>query len=260
MEAALIAAQRGHKVTLYERDNSLGGRLREAVAVPYKEEFADLIRYQKVFVDRNGVNVRLNTAVTPEMAAEESPDVIILAAGAEPIIPPFPGQEEIRWTTAYDLLDGKSEVKTETAFIVGAGTAGLETAEYLALRGASSTVVKRKPEVGGKLDPLAQAVLLKRLESLGVDVRTGVEVIRVENSGEGQTTVIARPYPHRENSPELRLLAETVVIALGLSPDKLLAEKLEAQGGPQVHTIGDYVEPREALEAVLEGFKIGYKV
>ncbi|MCK5794279.1 MAG: FAD-dependent oxidoreductase, partial [Anaerolineales bacterium] len=118
MEAALIAAQRGHKVTLYERDNSLGGRLREAVAVPYKEEFADLIRYQKIFVDRNGVDVRLNTAVTPEMAAEESPDVIILAAGAEPIIPPFPGLEESRWTTAYDLLDGKSEVKTETAFIV----------------------------------------------------------------------------------------------------------------------------------------------
>jgi len=260
MEAALIAAQRGHKVTLYERDNSLGGRLREAVAVPYKEEFADLIRYQKVFVDRNGVDVRLNTAVTPEMAAEESPDVIILAAGAEPIIPPFPGLEESRWTTAYDLLDGKREVKTETAFIVGAGTAGLETAEYLALRGVSSTVVKRKPEVGGKLDPLAQAVLLKRLESLGVDVRTGVEVIRFENGGEGQTTVIARPYPHRENAPELRFPAETVVIALGLSPDKLLAEKLEAQGGPQVHIIGDYMEPREALEAVLEGFVIGNKV
>ncbi|HDN04609.1 MAG TPA: FAD-dependent oxidoreductase [Chloroflexi bacterium] len=260
MEAALIAARRGHQVALYERENSLGGRLREAVAVPYKEEFADLIRYQKVYVERNGVEVRLNTEVTPGIAAEESPDVIILAAGAEPIIPPFPGLEESRWTTAYDLLDGKSKVNTETAFIVGAGTAGLETAEYLALRGVSSIVVKRKPEVGGKLDPLAQVVLLKRLESLGVEVRTGVEVIRFENDGEGQTTVVALPYPHRENAPELRFPAETVVIALGLRPDRSLSEELESQGGPIIHIIGDYVEPREALEAVLEGFEIGNKV
>ncbi len=260
MEAALIAAQRGHQVTLYERDDCLGGRLREAVAVPYKEDFADLIRFQQVYVERNGVDVRLNTEVTPEVAAVESPDVIILAAGAEPIVPPFPGLEESRWTTAYDLLDGKSEVKTKTAFIVGAGTAGLETAEYLALRDVSSIVVKRKPEVGGKLDPLAQAVLLKRLESLGVDVRTGVEVIRFENDKAGQTTVVARPYPHRENAPELLFPAETVVIALGLRPDRSLAEALESQGGPQVHIIGDCVEPREALEAIWEGFDIGNKV
>lgn len=260
MEAALIAAQRGHQVTLYERDDCLGGRLREAVAVPYKEDFADLIHFQQVYVERNGVDVRLNTEVTPEMAAKESPNVIILATGAEPIVPPFPGLEESRWMTAYDLLDGKSKVKTETVFIVGAGTTGLETAEYLALRGVRSIVVKRKPEVGSKLDPLAQAVLLKRLESLGVEVRTGVEVIRFENDEMGQTTVIARAYPHRKNTSELRFPAETIIISLGLRSDRSLAEALESQGGPQVHIIGDCVEPREALEAIWEGFEIGNKV
>ena len=257
MEAAIVAAQRGHRVTLYERDDRLGGRLREAVAVPYKEEFADLIRFQQVYVERNGVDVRLNTEVTPEMAAAESPDAIVVAAGAEPIVPPFPGLEESRWTTAYDLLDGKAEVTTETAFIVGAGTAGLETAEYLARRGVRSIVVKRKPEVGGKLDPLARAVLLKHLESLGVEVRTGVEVVRFETDGQGQTTVVARPYPHREDAPELRFPAETVVIALGLRSDPSLAEAL---AGREVYTIGDYVEAREALQAVQEGFEVGLKV
>ncbi|MEA2007927.1 MAG: FAD-dependent oxidoreductase, partial [Chloroflexota bacterium] len=260
MEAALIAAQRGHAVTLYERDDRLGGRLHEAVAVPHKEEFADLIRFQEVYVERNGVDVRLNTEVTPEMAAAEAPDVIILAAGAEPIIPPFAGLEESRWMTAYDLLDGKSEVTTKTAFIVGAGTAGLETAEYLAKKGVQSIVVKRKPEVGGKLDPLARAVLLKRLKSMGAEVRTGVEVVRFENAEDGQTTVVAHPYPRQEDALEMRFPAETVVIALGLRPDRSLAEALEAQGGPEVHTIGDYVEPREALEAVWEGFEIGNEV
>ncbi|MBN1661915.1 MAG: FAD-dependent oxidoreductase, partial [Anaerolineae bacterium] len=135
MEAALIAAGRGHKVTLYERDGNLGGRLREAVSVPYKEEFADLIRHQQLYVHRNGVDVHLNTEVTPELVAAEAPDVVILAFGADPIIPPFSGLEATRWVTAYDLLDGKAEVATGQAFIVGAGTAGLETAEYLARRG-----------------------------------------------------------------------------------------------------------------------------
>jgi len=238
----------------------LGGRLHEAVAVPHKEEFADLIRFQQVYVKRNGVDVRLNTEVTPEMATAESPDVIVLAAGAEPIVPPFPGLEESRWMTAYDLLDGKSEVTTKTAFIVGAGTAGLETAEYLAKQDVQSIVVKRKPEVGGKLDPLARAVLLKRLKSKGVEVRTGVEVVRFESAEEGQTTVVARPYPRQADAPELRFPAETVVIALGLRPDRTLAEALEAEGGSEIHIIGDCVEPREALEAVWEGFEIGNKV
>jgi len=257
MEAALVAAQRGHQVTLYERDDRLGGRLREAVEVPYKEEFADLIRYQQVYVERNGVQVQLRTEVTPEMVAAEAPEAIVMATGAEPIIPPFPGLEATHWLTAYDLLDGKAQVTTETAFIVGAGTAGLETAEYLARRGVRSIVVKRKPEVGGKLDPLARAVLLKRLEKLGVEVRTGVEVVRFETDEAGRTTVVARPYPHQEDAPELRFPAETVLIALGLRADQALVEALRAAAGPEVHVVGDCLEPREALEAVWEGFEVG---
>jgi NADPH-dependent 2,4-dienoyl-CoA reductase/sulfur reductase-like enzyme len=257
MEAALVAAQRGHEVTLYEQDDRLGGRLRQAVSVPYKEEFADLIRYQQVHVARNGVTVRLNTEVTPDLIAAETPDAVVVATGAEPIVPPFPGLESTRWLTAYDLLDGKAEVKTDSAFIVGAGTAGLETAEYLVRRGVKSTVVKRKPEVGGKLDPLAQTVLLRRLETLGVDVRTGVEVVGFETDEAGQTTVVARPYPRQADGREMRFPAETVVIALGLRANHSLAETLRTEAGPDVQVVGDCVEPREALEAVWEGFEVG---
>jgi NADPH-dependent 2,4-dienoyl-CoA reductase/sulfur reductase-like enzyme len=260
MEAALVAAQRGHQVTLYERDDRLGGRLREAVSVPYKEEFADLIRYQQVHVERNGVTVRLNTEVTPELVAAEGPDAVVVATGAEPIVPPFPGLEMARWLTAYDLLDGKATVTTDSAFIVGAGTAGLETAEHLARRGVRSIVVKRKPEVGGKLDPLAQTTLLRRLEGLGVDVRTGVEVVRFETDQAGQTTVIAQPYPRQQNAEEMRFPAETIIIALGLRAKDGLAKALRARDGLQVKVAGDCIEPREALEAVWEGFEIGRKL
>jgi 2,4-dienoyl-CoA reductase-like NADH-dependent reductase (Old Yellow Enzyme family)/thioredoxin reductase len=257
MEAALVAARRGHDVTLYERDDQLGGRLRQAVSVPYKEEFADLIRYQQVYVERNAVDVHLNTRVTPDLVAAEAPEVIVLAVGAEAIVPPFPGLEATRWLTAYDLLDGRAEVTTDSAFIVGAGTAGLETAEYLARRGVKSIVVKRKPEVGGKLDPLAQATLLRRLETLGVDVRTGVEVVGFETDEAGKTTVVARPYPQQDDGQQMRFPAETVVIALGLRANHSLAEGLRAGAGLEVHVVGDCVEPREALEAVWEGFEVG---
>jgi 2,4-dienoyl-CoA reductase-like NADH-dependent reductase (Old Yellow Enzyme family)/thioredoxin reductase len=255
MEAATIAAQRGHHVTLYERDDRLGGRFWEAAQVPHKEEFADIIHYQQIQMERAGVGVRLSTPVRPELVAAEAPDVAIVATGAQPIVPPFPGLEETRWMTAYDLLDGRAEVSTSSAFIVGAGTTGLETAEYLARKGVSCIVVKRKPEVGAKLDPLAQAVLLKRLEKLGVEVRTGVEVMRFETDAEGRTIVVARPYPHQEEAAEMRFPAETVIIALGLRADRALAGALE--GYAEVHLIGDCVEPREALDAVYEGFEVG---
>lgn len=258
MEAAIIAAQRGHRVTLYERDDRLGGRFREAAQVPYKEEFADLIRYQQVQLQRTGVEVHLNATVTPETVAAEDPGAVVVATGAQPIVPPFPGLEETRWTTAYDVLDGRAEVSTATAFIVGAGTTGMETAEYLARRGIRCIVVKRRPEIGGKLDPLARALLLRRLEGQGVEVRTGVEVIRFETDGQGQTTVIARPWPHQEEAPELHFPAETVIIAMGLHADRSLADELADR--PDVYTIGDCVEPREAVDAVHEGFEVGRTV
>jgi 2,4-dienoyl-CoA reductase-like NADH-dependent reductase (Old Yellow Enzyme family)/thioredoxin reductase len=258
MEAATIAAQRGHHVTLYERDDRLGGRFREAAQVPHKAEFADIIHYQQIQMERAGVGVHLGTTVRPELVAAEAPDVVVVATGAQPIVPPFPGLEETCWMTAYDLLDGRAEVSTSSAFIVGAGTTGLETAEYLARRGVSCIVVKRKPEVGAKLDPLAQAVLLKRLEKLGVEVRTGVEVMQFETDAEGRTIVVARPYPQQEEAAQMRFPAETVIIALGLRADRALADALEGQA--EIHLIGDCVEPREALDAVYEGFEIGRKL
>lgn len=254
MEAAIIAAQRGHRVTLHEKDDRLGGRFREAAQVPYKEEFSDLIRYQQVQLARNGVEIHLNSRITSAEVNEEDPEVVIIAVGAEPIVPPFPGLEETRWMTAYDLLDGRAQVATSTAFIVGAGTAGLETAEFLAQNGVRCTVVKRRPELGASLDPLSRNLLLRRLESQGVDVRTGLEVVRFETT-EGQTTVIANSWPDGESTPPHRLPAETVIISLGLRSDPSLSDSLGDR--ENVFSIGDSVAPREALDAILEGFEVG---
>jgi hypothetical protein len=88
-----------------------------------------------------------------------------------------------------------------------------------------------------------------------VDVRTGVEVVRFETDAQGETTVVARPWPHQEEVPELRFPAETVIIAMGLRADRSLSDELADR--PDVYTIGDCVEPREAMDAVYEGFEVG---
>ncbi len=258
MEVAIVAAQRGHRVKLYEKESSLGGQFLLAAQVPHKEEFADCIHAMKTQMERAGVEVYLNIPVTPEFIKGEDPEIVVLATGAVPIIPPFPGLEETQWMTAYELLAGKKEVKTKMAFIVGAGTTGLETAEYLALKGIQSTVVKRRPEVGGKLDLLARSMILKRLEKLGVEVYTGWEVVRFETDPSGKTTVVARAYPPQEGAKERRFPAETVIIAMGLRPVRELAEALRGRKG--VYEIGDCIEPREALDASREGFEVGLKI
>ena len=80
-------------------------------------------------------------------------------------------------------------------------------------------------------------------------------MVRFETDEDGRTTVVARPYPPEEGAAEMRFPAETVIIALGLRPNRELAEAL--QDREEVYLIGDCVEPREALDAVWEGFEVG---
>ncbi len=258
MEAALVAAWRGHQVTLFEKENRLGGQVLLAAKVPTKEEFADFVKWQALMMERAGVEVRLGVEVTADLVAEMDPQAVVLATGGRPRIPDLPGLEETRWTTAYDILAGKSRVSTRTAFVVGGGTVGLEAAEFLARQGVEVTAVKRKPELAASMDPLPAAVFLKRLQKEGVQVLTGYAITRFQTDQEGNTTVFARPWPEREGEPERAFPAETVVIALGLEPENRLAQ--EIQGRPGVFVVGDAREPREILDAVWEGFEAGLKI
>jgi len=186
LEAAWVAAQRGHHVTLYEKSDRLGGQFHIASVPPHKEEFFDLIHYLEVMVRRAGVEVHLNTPVTPEMVQEASPDAVVVATGGVPLIIRFPGLDEANWVPAHDLLDGRAEVTTDSALVIGGGLVGLETADFLATR-RKRVVVEMLDEIGGDMDPLARAVLTRRLQERAVMVYTGTKVERVTRD-----TVVAR--------------------------------------------------------------------
>jgi 2,4-dienoyl-CoA reductase-like NADH-dependent reductase (Old Yellow Enzyme family)/thioredoxin reductase len=249
LEAAYIAAARGHHVSLYEQQQRWGGQLLLASGAPYKEGFLDVIRHQSLMAERAGVELHLGTNVTSELALASDPDVIILATGAIPLAIPFPGLEKAHWLLATDLLDGVAQVETRAAFVIGGGLVGLEVADLLSSQGKQVTIVEMLSEVGQDMDTLAKSMLLRRLADRTVVIHTDTKVVRM-------TSEIAFAL---EDNREVQFPIETVVVAVGARPNRELVDPLQ-QSGINTYVIGDAVLPRKALEAVWEGFDVAIRL
>jgi 2,4-dienoyl-CoA reductase-like NADH-dependent reductase (Old Yellow Enzyme family)/thioredoxin reductase len=249
LESAYVAALRGHQVSLYEQEDRLGGQFHLAARAPYKEEFLDVIRYLSLMVERARVDVRLDTRVTPQMVANVHPEVVVVATGGIPLTIPFPGLNETHWLLASDLLEGTGRVETPSAVVIGGGLVGLEVADLLASQNKRITVIEMLPDVGGDMDLLARAMLLGRLQKQNVTIHTSTKVTRL-----ARDTAFAR-----QNNGEIQFPIETVILAVGVRPNRELVEALE-QSELEMYVIGDAVQPRKALEAIWEGFEVGLRL
>ena len=249
LESAYVAALRGHQVSLYEQEDRLGGQFHLAARAPYKEEFLDVIRCLSLMVERARVDVRLDTRVTPQMVANVHPEVVVVATGGIPLTIPFPGLNETHWLLASDLLEGTGRVETPSAVVIGGGLVGLEVADLLASQNKRITVIEMLPDVGGDMDLLARAMLLGRLQKQNVTIHTNTKVTRLTRD-----TAFAR-----QNDGEIQFPIETVILAVGVRPNRELVDALE-QSGLEMYVIGDAVQPRKALEAIWEGFEVGLRV
>jgi 2,4-dienoyl-CoA reductase-like NADH-dependent reductase (Old Yellow Enzyme family)/thioredoxin reductase len=249
LEAACVAAQRGHRVSLFEQDDRLGGQLNLAARAPHKEEFLDTIRHLALTAERLGVEVQLGARVTPEGLIADRPDAVVVATGGIPLTIPFPGLESTRWLLATDALEGTVPVETASAFVIGGGLIGLETADFLAAQGKRVTLVEMLPEVGTDMDKLARTMLLKRLGGYPVEIHTDTQV----------TGLTAEAAIAEKAGQETRFPIETVVLAVGVQPNRELIDGLEGSG-LEYHVVGDAVEPRRVLEAVWEAFETAAKL
>lgn len=241
MSAARTAAQRGHEVVLFEKENMLGGQLGAAGAAPHREGWNELLETLKRDIKRLGVDVRLGEELTIENAKRIKPDKVIVAIGSAAVIPNIPGVGRTQVTTSRAVLTNKAKA-TGDVLVAGGGCAGAQTAEYLAENGHNVTIVEMQESVALDAPTADRALLLERLKKLGVEFLTETKVMSI-----GEKHVIVEGVEGQKN-----INAQTVVICLGSFPNNGLAEELE-EVVSDVEVVGDALEPRRVTEAMAEG-------
>jgi len=242
MEAAIVAALRGHKVTLWEKGNALGGNLIPAAVPDFKRDYKLLLDYLTTQIRKLGMTTKLGIEATPELIQEMDPDVVIVATGATPIIPGYPGIEKEKVVTAVDVLLGKKEVG-ESTVMIGGGLVGCETALYLAQKSKKVTIIARHAAMR-EMYWINAKDLQERLDDANVKVLTYTNVLEITDEG----VIVVDEQGNRST-----LEADTIVLAVRLEPDRKLMEALKDKL-PEVYAIGDCVESRLVLNAIGEGF------
>jgi 2-enoate reductase len=245
MEAARVAALRGHKVTLWERGTALGGNLIPASVPDFKQDYRRLIDYLIAQVKKLGVTIELGKEATPELIQAMKPEVVFIAAGGTPIILEIPGIDKTKVTTAIDLLLGRKEAG-RSVIVIGGGIVGSETALYLAQKGKKVTIVEILDSIARDMYQRDNRLhLLKLLAEADVEILTETNVLKITDEG----ISIAN-----KNGKTSTLEADTVVVAVGLKPDEKFSEALMDKV-PEIYTIGDCVKPRKVINAIWEAFR-----
>ena len=252
MEAARTAAVRGHKVTLWEKSDRLGGLLGVAMVPPHKETLKYLLEWDLNQLQKLPADIKLKKEATPAMVTGFAPEVVIVATGSTPYIPDIPGLEENRASkvvTALDVLERKKEVG-EWVVVLGGELVGCETAEYLADMGKKVIITRRSDLMAVNIPGCSRAVLLRRLVEKGVIMMPRVKYEEITQAG----LVISSG-----ESRKTLLRADTIVLAAGANPNESLYKMLKGKP-PELYAIGDCVSPRHILEAIYEGMNVASKI
>ena len=251
MEAAFVAAKRGHHVVLCEKDAELGGLMRIAAVPIAKQDLTRLIQYMARRLEGAGVEVRLNCTVDKAMLEGEFKGwEVIAGAGAHPIVvPAFTGFKQ--WMTADDVLAGRA-FPGRKIVVIGGGSVGCETADYLAPlvndlypRNREITLLEMAPGVMASESGPGRSLLVQRMMAKGVQMICGAKVEKVDESSiwytkDGQQHCIAD--------------ADTLVLAMGYKADPALEEMLKAAGA-SYHLIGDANKVGTIKDAIGAGYE-----
>ncbi|HZS48829.1 MAG TPA: FAD-dependent oxidoreductase [Blastocatellia bacterium] len=279
MEAARVAATRGHDVTLFEKSDHVGGQLDYAIIAPAKEALTSITEYYDRQFAKLGVDVRLNTEVNEHTVNSIQPDAVVLAIGSRAVIPKIPGIDKPHVKKAEDVLLNRVSVGQEVV-IIGGATVGCETAETIAKQGAMSpdvamfllrngtitleealrytasgtrkvTMLEIRAKVGVGFGKSVKWVFLQELEKCGVTWITNISVKEITDNGVVITS---------KKEGERLIPADTVIIAAGYRSSRELVERIANNNGREVYQIGDCVEPRNIMYAVREGYEVGLKI
>ena len=266
MEAARVAALRGHDVTLYEKSNKLGGLLPVAAMVKGTEieDLPAIVRYLKRQMSRLGVKIKLGKEVNPSVIEKIKPDVVILATGGLPATPEIVGinspnvlssadlyrqlrfyfrvlgPNTLRWLTRFFMPVGKRVV------IIGGSIHGCELGEFLTRRGRKVTIVDTAEALGEGMVDVIMSHLFMWFQKKGVTLMSGVKYVEITDKG---LTIITK------DGNRQTIEADSIIPAIPLAPNTGLLKSLEGKV-PEIYAIGDCREPHLIVDAIGDGSRV----
>jgi len=245
MQAAWVAAQRGHDVTLFEKENQLGGQFILAAVPPKKKEISVFTNYQIHKLKTTGVKIVKGLEVDDELIKEEAPDIVVLATGSEPLVPNIPGINSDNVVDARKVLRRKGKIH-DVVIVAGGGMVGCEVAEFIAEQGKLVKIVELLPEVATDCGVSHRFLLLRRLRELGVEIYVNRKIKEITREG-----VIVEMEGKSEE-----ITGRTIVLSMGSKPNRKLMKSVKTMG-ISYYLIGDCKKVRRGLEAIYEGTQVG---
>ncbi|MGN0482731.1 MAG: FAD-dependent oxidoreductase [Lachnospiraceae bacterium] len=242
MESAIIAAKRGHQVILCDDTDSLGGALKFAQYVSFKE---DLYRFAQVLekrVRKEKVEIRLNTFVDRGYVEQENPDVLIVAAGAEPIIPPIKGIHGKNVILATEC-ESMMEQLGDSVVILGGGLIGTETGISLGMEGKRVTIIEMRDCIAPEANMFHKMAIDKEVKKYIIPC---VNTTAREITPEG---VICTDLQGKE----IFVKADTVILSAGMRPRTKVVEELEGVVD-EFYMIGDCVKAGQVTQAMSQAY------
>lgn len=252
MEAARVAALRGHQVTLYEKSERLGGLIPLVADMPrlYMNELNNIVEYLFTQLDVLGVDVKLNTEADAASLAQAKPDVVILATGSRERLPDVPGVHGPKVVTLLQYLRGEAQMGQEV--VVWGGHEGAEAAVSLARQGKKVTILEASASVAEAsfLKYVGRQMLLRNyLDEEGVEILTGSVV---ETVGENSLS-------YRRNGKKKEINFDTLVVALGRVPHDQLARQLK-EVVPELFAVGDCLEPHSIRHSIHSAARVALEI
>lgn len=249
LEAARMSAERGHRVVLFEKEAEVGGQVLIAARAPSRNDYAGIVRFLRAQVAKLGVDVRLGVEATVELILAEAPDVVIIATGSHPYLPPLPGVDGKHVVTDRDVLLERAAVGDRVVLVDDVHTQqALSTAEFLLERGKRVEVISRLFYPGQDIGITSIVPLYSRLFTAGAVLTAHTELRAIE----GSTVIVANVYSGEERRIEG---VDTVVLAMGSRSTDLLYRALKERVR-ELYGVGDCMAPRGIHHALLEATRV----
>ena len=248
MQAALTASYRGHDVTLFEKSADLGGNLIMAAGPSFKADMKLYLEWLIRQVQKDpDIKVKLQSEATPDAVKAENPDAVIVAVGADPIIPDALIKDRKNVVWAGDVHTGRATTG-DTVVIAGAGLTGCEAAYHLAQHGKKVTVIDML-DMGTLAVDIPRA-LVSLLHENNVPIMTEVKLEAISDTGVAITN---------KSWQRIDLPADTVVLSLGFLSRKGIIEAYQSIA-PDVFFIGDCRKPKDLKQAIHDAFNIAVEL